>query len=224
MATTVPPVAGVQTSRHARAINGAMRPERVHREEKDRAMDLEAEIVALRAAVRELLVVKDRQEICDCIKRESRARDRQDIAAIEACWWPDGVDEHGPVITGAADYAARANKGHGMNFNMTSHNITNQVCEIDGDTAHVESYVIGGLFWLDDKSTTIAFGRYLDRLEKRDGEWRMLVRKCTIEMSADTDGSWVHSKAVQGFLKARWDGKDPCYERPFVANTEGLRW
>ena len=84
-----------------------------------------------------------------------------------------------------------------------------------------KSYVVGGLFWLDDKRTTIAFGRYLDRLEKRSGEWRMHTRKCTIEMSADCDGSWVHSPAVKGFLKARWDGKDPSYERPFVAALRG---
>ena len=56
----------------------------------------------------------------------------------------DGVDEHGPVITGMPDYPAKANLGHSTNFNMTSHNITNHLCEIDGDTAYCESYVIGG--------------------------------------------------------------------------------
>ncbi len=189
-------------------------------------MDIEQELAALRATVQE---VKDRQDILACIQRECRARDRQDEAQITACWWEDGVDEHGSVITRVPDYAARANLGHKSSFNMTSHNITNQVCEIDGDTAYVESYVIGGLFWLDGKTTTIAFGRYLDKLEKRpmpggSAEWRMLVRKCTIEMTADTDASWVYSAAVKGFLKARWDGNDPSYERPFVASTEGLRW
>jgi SnoaL-like domain len=182
---------------------------------------IEAEQRELLATVRQL---KDRQDILDCIQRESRARDRQDSAQIESCWWEDGVDEHGPVITRIPDYAARANMGHAMNFNMTSHNITNHICELDGDTAHCESYVIGGLFWLDGKTTTMAFGRYLDRLEKRNGEWRMHTRKCTIEMSADTDGTWVHSKNVKGFLKARWDGKDPSYERPYVATTDGVRW
>ena len=168
--------------------------------------------------------LKDRQDILDCIQRESRARDRQDVDAINACWWPEGVDEHGAVITGAADYAARANLGHGMNFHMTSHNITNHICDIEGDTAHCESYVVGGLFWKEGNRTSIAFGRYLDRMEKRGGEWRMLVRKCTIEMTADADPSWVHSDAIKGFLKARWDGKDPSYERPFEPNAEGLRW
>jgi SnoaL-like domain len=179
------------------------------------------ELDELRAAVRHL---KDRQDILDCIQRESRARDRQDVAQIESCWWPDGVDEHGPVITRVPDYAARANMGHGMFFHMTSHNITNHICEIDGDVAHCESYVVGGLFWKEGDKTTIAFGRYLDRLERRGGEWRMHTRKCTIEMSADCDGSWVHSDKVKGFLKARWDGNDPSYERPYEATTDGLRW
>lgn len=187
-------------------------------------MDLATEIAELRAAVQELQVVKDRQDILACIQRESRARDRQDVDQINGCWWPDGVDEHGPIITHAPDYAVRANQGHAAGFNMSSHNITNHICEIDGDTAYCESYVIGGLFHKDNKTTTIAFGRYLDQMEKRNGEWRMLVRKCTIEMSATTDGTWVHSVPVKGFLKARWDGKDPSYDRPFVATTDGLRW
>lgn len=184
-------------------------------------MTIEQELAELRAQLRE---VKDRQDIRDCIVRESRARDRQDIAAIEACWWEDGVDEHGAVITRVPDYAAKANLGHRMNFHMTSHNITNHICDIEGDMAQCESYVVGGLFWLDGKTTTIAMGRYLDRLERRGGQWRMLVRKCTIEMTANCDASWVYSENVKGFLKARWDGQDPCYDRPFEPGTDGLRW
>ena len=184
-------------------------------------MGIEEEFEKLKAKVQQM---EDRQNILDCIQRESRARDRQDIDQITSCWWQDGVDEHGPIMTNVPEYAEKANLGHRMNFNMTSHNITNHICDIDGNTANCESYVIGGLFWLDGKTTTIAFGRYLDRLEKRDGEWRMLIRKCTIEMTADTDATWVYSKNIKGFLKARWDGKDPSYDRPFVANTDGLRW
>ena len=186
-------------------------------------MNLEAELDALKATVGTL---KDRQDILDCIQRECRARDRQDVDQIAGCWWPEGIDEHGPMLNPAPEYPERANAGHANNFHMTSHNITNQICEIDGDTAHCESYVMGGLYWLDREVTTIAFGRYLDRLEKRDGEWRLLVRRCTIEMSADTDASWVHSKNVQGFLKPLWSREDPSYERPYVAKPrdQGVRW
>lgn len=181
------------------------------------------ELEELLGTVRHL---KDRQDILDCIQRECRARDRQDVDQIASCWWPEGVDEHGAYITMAPDYPESANLGHKNNFNMTSHNITNHLCEIDGNTAYCETYVIGGLFWLDGKTTTIAFGRYLDQLEKRDGEWRMLSRRCTIEMTGDTDANWVYSDNIKGFLKGLWSKDDPSYERPIVAKpkSEGVRW
>jgi hypothetical protein len=186
-------------------------------------MTLEEELAALKATVGYL---KDRQDILDCVQRECRARDRQDVEQIAGCWWPEGVDEHGAVIATAPEYPERANAGHRAAFKATSHNITNQICEIDGDTAWCESYVVGGLSWKDGNTTTIAMGRYIDQLEKRDGEWRILVRRCTIEMTADADGSWVHSEPVKGFLKPIWSKEDPSYERPirWKSKEEGVRW
>ena len=184
-------------------------------------MNIDDEFRTLKSTVQYL---RDRQDILDCIQRECRARDRQDIEMMNSCWWEDGVDEHGPIVTKAPEYAARSNKGHGANFHMTSHNISNHLCQIEGDTAYCESYVMGGLYWLDGETTTIAFGRYLDQLERRNDEWRIATRRCTIEMSADTDGSWVHSKNVKGFLKALWSKDDPSYERPIVSKPAGVRW
>lgn len=186
-------------------------------------MTQEQELAELRATVAHL---KDRQDILDCIQRECRARDRQDVEQIAGCWWEDGVDEHGPIVTFAPDYPARANKGHAMNFRMTSHNITNHICHLDGDSASCESYVIGGLSWLDDKTTSIAFGRYLDQMEKRGGEWRIKTRRCTIEMTADADAKWAFSDAVKGFLKGLWGKDDPSYDRPYAwkPREEGVRW
>ena len=184
-------------------------------------MSLEAELESLKSTVQQL---KDRQDILDCIQRESRARDRQDTEMIASCWWEDGVDEHGPVVVQAPDYPERANKGHRAGFNMTSHNITNHLCELDGDTAYCESYVVGGLFWKHEDTTTIAFGRYLDQLERRNGEWRILTRRCTLEMSANADGSWIRSEPVKGFLKGLWSKEDPSYERPIVSKPDGVRW
>jgi hypothetical protein len=42
---------------------------------------------------------------------------------IAGCWWEDGVDEHGAIVTHAPNYPESANAGHVANFNMTSHNI-----------------------------------------------------------------------------------------------------
>ena len=186
-------------------------------------MTPEEELACLRETVARL---KDRQDILDCIQRECRGRDRQDVEQIASCWWEDGVDEHGAVVTFAPDYPERANAGHRAAFVATSHNITNSVCDIEGHTANVESYVIGALAWKHGDKTTIACGRYLDRLEKRSGEWRILVRRCTIEATADCDGSWIRSEAVRGFLKPIWSKDDPSYQRPYEwkPKDQGLRW
>ena len=186
-------------------------------------MTVEEDLIALKLAVGAL---KDRQEVRDCIVRESRARDRQDVEQMASCWWEDGVDEHGAVVTFAPDYPERANAGHRGAFHMTSHNITNHLCELDGDTAYCETYVIGGLRWLHDKAVSIAFGRYIDQLEKRNGQWRIKTRRCTIEMTADGDPSWVHAEAIKGFLKPLWSRDDPSYERPisWKPKEEGIRW
>ncbi|MCB2076157.1 MAG: nuclear transport factor 2 family protein [Novosphingobium sp.] len=194
-------------------------------------MNIEEELAQLKA---QFALLKDRQDVIDCIQRESRARDRQDSEQIASCWWDEGVDEHGAVVTFAPDYPEKANLGHKMNFHMTSHNITNHLCDLDGDTAYCESYVIGGLHWLDGnkascsegETTTVVFGRYLDQLERRGGEWRILTRRCTIEASANADGRWVHSPNVKGFLKAIWSKDYPSYERPITwkPKEEGVRW
>jgi hypothetical protein len=181
----------------------------------------ESEFTTLRDTVR---LLKDRQDILDCIVRECRGRDRQDVEMTTSCYWPDGSDEHGPIITPALDYPKRANAGHAMFFTATSHNITNHSCEIVGDTAYCESYVIGGLLSLDQQNCKIAPGRYVDQLERRNGEWRILTRRTVIDMAVEGDASWLHSKAVSGFLKGLWNKQDPSYRRPNLPDVNDKRW
>ena len=173
--------------------------------------------------------LKDRQDILDVIMRESRGRDRQDVDLIAACWWPEGIDEHGPYVVGAPDYPARANSGHARFFSATMHNITTHTCEIDGDTAHSETYVIGTMLSPDKQEMKIAPGRYFDRLEKRakeDGttEWRILYRRCTVEMSMDGSAAWVNGPMCKGFLRSVWSKEDKSYQRPIEVGDDGERW
>lgn len=188
--------------------------------------DIEARLAALETEVAELRELRAKQEVMSLIQRESRARDRQDVDQIASCWWEDGQDEHGAFIYPAATYPESANAGHQANFRQTSHNITNQICEIDGDTAYCESYVIGGLYWKDEDKVSLGIGRYIDQVERRNGEWRMHTRRCTIEMTGDCDAAWLKSDAVKGFLKGLWSREDPSYERPVVVQdtSKGVRW
>ncbi|MCX7285009.1 MAG: nuclear transport factor 2 family protein [Novosphingobium sp.] len=186
----------------------------------------DGDLAGLAAAVRSL---GDRQEILDCIMREARGRDRQDCDLIASCWWPDGIDEHGPIVSPALGYPERANAGHARFFSATMHHITTHTCEIEGDTAHCETYVVGTMLSPDRQSMKIAPGRYLDRLERRTEaqgkpQWRLLFRRCTVEMSLDGSAEWVNGPMCQGFLRSVWSKDDVSYQRPIEVGSDGERW
>ena len=122
---------------------------------------------ALQKDVRYLL---DRTEILDCISRHARGCDRHDVDLITSAYHGDGVDEHGHAVNSGPDYGEWANRTHAETSRVHTHNITTHSCEIDGDTAHAESYVLVVLIGPDTKSAQFITGRYIDRLERRDGE------------------------------------------------------
>ena len=168
--------------------------------------------------------LKDRQDILDCIMRESRGRDRHDAELTSSCYWDDGADEHGSIVTPGALYGEKANAGHRGAFGGNSHNLTNHTCQIDGDVASCETYVMGGLLSLDGKSCKIALGRYVDRLERRNGVWKIKLRRCVIDMVSEGDASWLHSPAIKGFLKGLRSQDDVSYQRPIRLDPSNERW
>ena len=126
----------------------------------------------------------DRQAISDCVHRYSRGLDRHDDAMVASCYWDDAIDEHGAFTGSPQEFIAWANDLHATSFRGHQHHITTQTVEIDGDTAHAESYILGVLTRKGDGEVSdIAGGRYLDRLERRDGEWRMTLRVATFEFN-----------------------------------------
>ena len=184
-------------------------------------MDMKEELAHLRKEVRYL---RDRQDILDVIVRESRGRDRHDEAMIASCYWPDGADEHGPVPFPATEYPAIANKGHAGACSVNQHNLANHSCEIDGNSAYCETYVVGTMLSHDEQTCTIAAGRYMDQLEKRGGEWRILWRRSTVETALQGDASWLHEPPVKGFLRGTRDRTDLSYNRPVEIGGEARRW
>jgi hypothetical protein len=184
-------------------------------------MSLESEIKDLRSTLQYL---KDRQDIHDCIVRESRGRDRHDTQLVSSCYWEDGADEHGSIVTPGPQYGERANAGHRAAFSANSHNLANHTCHIEGDVAYCETYVLGGLLSLDQKSCKIALGRYVDQLERRDGIWKIKLRRTLIDMVAEGSSSWLQSPAVAGFPKGVRSQDDPSYRRPNRADPADPRW
>ncbi|MCK9905056.1 hypothetical protein CC117_32895 [Parafrankia colletiae] len=185
-------------------------------------MSVEDELTELR---HELRYVTDRIAILDCVMKQSRGHDRHDIELMTSVYHDDGVDEHGPVVKRGPDYGEYANRAHSSVFIDHLHNITTHTCEIDGDQAHCESYVIGAMRSRDGRSVHLFGGRYLDRVERRDGEWKIALRRCTLEWTMNGDTSLLSSGAFAGFIKGTWDKNDPSYARPLdLEKTPVEKW
>ncbi len=118
----------------------------------------------------------DREAIRECLYRYCRGVDRRDADILRSAYWPDAIDTH---LTFKGNIEEFIDWAMPMMKAMThhQHHITNVLIELDGDSAKVESY-----FWScvvlpgETRQDRIGGGRYLDRFERRDGEWRIIER------------------------------------------------
>lgn len=161
---------------------------------------------------------KDRQEIIDCLLRYTRGVDRHDKELMKSAYHPDAWDEHGVAEGDPEQFCSWALGWHGEHQTKHQHIITNQTIEIDGDTAHGETYY---LFWGENRQgpPQISFGRYVDRFEKRDGRWAIAHRVCVNEISANLE-AMVYPPEIAEMVFAtgpnRRDKEDVSYRRPLV--------
>lgn len=151
-------------------------------------------------AIQELL---DKQAIREAVMRYCRGVDRCDADLIRSAYHPDARDEQaaathtgetiGRYLAGALPKIMAA----------TNHNVGTQNIEIDGDQAAVETYMQGNHLLLDKRRMNTRV-RYLDRFERRNGEWKIIHRR-TITESMDV------SPAVE---------PDPVFNPPLGGSRE----
>jgi hypothetical protein len=183
-------------------------------------MDIEADIKQLRAAVE---YMKDRQDILDCIIRNSSGNDRFDVERVNSSYHSDALHELGCDTIPGAEYGEHANHAHGAMCDQNMHHITMHSCHIEGQVAHAESYVIA--LFLDKGADTsrILSGRYIDRLEKREGEWRIVVRRATVEVVLEGSAKMMEAIRQGGYIKGSRGKNDLAYAHPLGLDG-GERW
>lgn len=184
---------------------------------------MSAELEQLQRDVRYL---RDRQEILDCIARHARGHDRHDADLLTTAYHDDGVDEHGHAINPGPQYAQWANAVHKAGSQLHTHNITTHLCEIDGDVANCESYVLVLLLNNDGKGARLISGRYIDRLERREGRWKIALRRSTVDVLLSGDASILQAPLFtqQGFARGIRDRRDISYQRPLSLDHTPERW
>jgi hypothetical protein len=139
------------------------------------------------AIEKRLKLLEDRQAIHDVIFRYCRGVDRSDPDLILSAFHDDAIDNHFGVVLPFRDAIATlkaARSGSSPSITTSMHNICNVLIELDGDVARCESYLIvivripkdgGDIDWLHA-------GRYVDRFERRNGEWRIAFRTVVYDL------------------------------------------
>jgi hypothetical protein len=160
----------------------------------------------------------DRQDILDALTRFSRGLDRFDRAVFLSAFHDDATIAAGPFVGGPVDLWDWSSAMHEAGQAATHHALLNHSADIDGDTAHAETYYLFAARNRDE-SNWIAGGRYIDRLEKRDGAWRIAMRTNTIEWSGILPTMplpFADVPDIHGNGAAARDPSDPSYARPLA--------
>jgi len=184
----------------------------------------------LLATVRTL---QDRQAIHDCLMTYSRAIDRLDRDLLISVYHDDAIDDHGVFVGSREAFADWAIAMHRRTHLSHQHCQFNSTCDLDGDVAHTETYYM--FVGMNQRGAPLGMsgGRYIDRLEKRDGRWAIATRICirdwapldaipeTLDQSTltvvDLDEA-TRTLMREGAQPSR-DRADPSYMRPLLVSA-----
>lgn len=163
----------------------------------------------------------DRQSIWQVMLAYSRGIDRFDRALLASCYHSDAIDDHGVFVGLRDDFIDWAIGYHGAYQTAHHHGLSNHSCDIEGDVAHCETYY-HFLGVNRDGSHSLAMGRYVDRVERREGVWKIAARVCVNEMVADlspTNLAEEWSTPLFSSGPASRDVDDVSYQRPLAPRS-----
>lgn len=154
----------------------------------------------------DLRALLDRQQLYELVTRYCRAIDRADDELLLSCYHADARQEHGSYsgpIPGLLEHL------HGRAMNPArgplQHRVSNCRFELQGDIAFGETYV-STVMTDAHGAQQLGFGRYVDRFERREQEWRIALRQVIIDVPrAGMD--------AEEFVAAYRDRRDPSYRQ-----------
>jgi hypothetical protein len=195
------------------------------------AASLSARVDALDPQVRYL---KDRKDIFDVLKRYTRGADRHDKDLVRGAFWPEATISFGTQMT--RDQYVDWEENELAGYAAHQHHITGQTIDIDADSAHVESYVVYFLVPRErsadspgpatlgkantKEKTRLGSGRYIERWERRNGDWKILVREYVEDLALLGD---TVDLCTGGGCLGTWDKNDLSYVRPLQYQTAEQR-
>jgi hypothetical protein len=151
--------------------------------------------------------------------------DRHDEDLMTGCYHEDGVAAYGSTIVHGPEHGRWSNSAHAGRFRLHAHHITNHTCEIDGDAAYCESYAIAVFLSGDQRRASCVSSRYIDQLERRDGRWRIVVRRALTDIAVEGDASFLGAfRGRPVDEKEFWTKHELSYQRPIDLSVPSPPW
>lgn len=149
----------------------------------------------------------DREAIKDCVYLYSRGLDRCDGAILEAVFWPEARIEADRFTLVRDEFVKVAIPALREHYGALQHLIGNIVLRVDGASAVAESYFYGyqcfkGAGTAHDVVTS---GRYLDRFERREDQWRIIERVVLVDWYREYADTARWTPGPLGMAVARGD-------------------
>ena len=146
---------------------------------------------------RTLEVLLDKQEIHELHCRYCRGIDRLDPDLVRSVFHEDAVEHHPPWFIGNAhDYVGSfVKEATGRLRGPWFHMFANELVEVHGDVAYSEIYLLNiNRYELDGVDFLLA-GRYIERLERRNGSWKISWRARLHDLTRvdPTPATWIDS-------------------------------
>jgi hypothetical protein len=164
--------------------------------------------------------VWDQLQISKVLVTYCRAIDRCDKELLKSVYWPDALEEHG-IFNGNAWEFAEFIVSMLSGMKSTTHQISNTLIDLQGNNAAVETYVCAYHSIPDGAgqyNDLIVGGRYLDRMERRENEWRIAHRTFVMDWNQNqpSTAQWEGGLFSQLNVRGAHDRSDPSY--PFFGN------
>lgn len=162
----------------------------------------------------DLQTLLDERAITEVLHRYCRGVDRLDEELLRSAYHEDSHDDHGLFKGSGHDFARLVVKVLRDHADATMHSLSNIRIELDGDQARCESYVVAR-HWRETEDGPLletAGGRYVDRLERREGEWKISDRLVVLD--------WGKVEPVtrpfpmEGYARGQRSPDDPSYPQP----------
>jgi len=158
-----------------------------------------------------LQALLDKQEIYEVLTRYCRGVDRGDVEMISSVYHDDAVDDHGIFKGRGVDFAEWI-VDFLKDIRQCQHLIGNVKIELDGDVAWCETYCLS--ISDDGKQHQTVFNRYIDRFERRRGEWRIAHRLIAFDISrSDPVTESYGAQLGDALTLGKRDKTDPVYRR-----------